>query len=195
MRKLSIHWINAMLKKIAIFFSILFLTASGFYLFLVNDKPVAAVLAQQDGDFLDFAFNDLQGQSRQLKEWQGQVVLLNLWATWCPPCRREMPDFVELQKEYASKGFIVVAIAMDNADASRNFARQFGLNFPVLIGEMNAKSLQLAKKLGNANVSLPYTAIINRQGQIMYRQAGQLTAPRARSIIEPLLIQAATEPV
>ena len=86
----------------------------------------------------DFELDSLDGKNMKLSDFRGKAVLLNFWATWCGPCKIEMPWFVELQKEYGPQGFQIVGVAMDE-DASTEdiakFAKQMGVNYPVLIGK------------------------------------------------------------
>jgi len=121
----------------------------------------------------EFSFPDVQGINRNSSEWKNRILVINFWATWCPPCREEMPLFVKLQKQYADKGVQFVAIAIDEPDLVRDFHDVYGLNFPTLIGGMEA--VKLANTLGNRFDSLPFTAIFDRQGKTHHIQAGPVT--------------------
>jgi len=120
-------------------------------------------------------FPDVQGQRQPLAQWRGQIVVLNFWASWCAPCREEMPDFAALRTQYRSKGVEFVGIAIDNAASVENFLRQYPVNYPILIGEGAAHSL--ARQLGNASGALPYTLVLDRKGNIVMTHLGRL--PRA----------------
>lgn len=132
-----------------------------------------------------FNFPDLDGKQRHLTEWQGQVVLLNFWAPWCPPCRKEMPALMELQGKYAARGFTVVGITIDTHDNAQVFADNLGINFPILIGEEGG--LELAQTLGNKVGALPYTVILDRQGRIAYTHRSEITLEQAEQAVLPLL--------
>ena len=119
-----------------------------------------------------FRFVDLDGVSRDSTEWQGQILIVNFWATWCPPCRQEMPLFVELQEKYRARGLQIVGIAIDDPDLVRDFADVYGINFPVLIG--SADAIRLANTLGNRFDSLPFTAVFDRNGNTHYVQVGEI---------------------
>lgn len=134
---------------------------------------------------LAFDFPDLEGKPRQLKEWHGQVILLNFWAPWCPPCRKEMPALMELQDKYAQRGLTVVGITIDTQAHAEAFATPLGINFPILIGEDGG--LELAGTLGNAAGALPYTVVLDRQGSVAYTHRGGLTLQQAEQAVLPLL--------
>jgi len=122
---------------------------------------------------------------RHSSEWQGKVVLLNFWATWCPPCRHEMPHFAALQKEYGDQGFEVVAIATDDEALVRNFAEIHGLNFTILLGDM--RSMRIARQLGNRFDAMPYSAIFDRNGKTRMVHAGGLNRRQLEAAILPIL--------
>jgi len=118
-----------------------------------------------------FAFADLDGHMRRSTEWGDRILVINFWATWCPPCRRELPVFAELQSAYAGRGVQFLAIAIDDADAVRDFVAKHPFNFPVLLGEDAA--VTLAKHLGNRVASLPYTVVVDRGGAVRARHVGE----------------------
>ena len=132
-----------------------------------------------------FSLPDLENTIRNSSEWQGKVVILNFWATWCPPCRSETPTFVELQEEYAARGLQFVGIAIDDRKKVEDFMDTYGVNYPMLIGEGSA--IELAKQYGNRFGALPYTVIIDRQGVIKHIQRGELTRETAEQNIQQLL--------
>jgi len=113
-----------------------------------------------------FTLTDIQGRNVSLSDFRGKVVILDFWATWCPPCKREIPDFINLQSEYASKGLQVVGIALDEPDKVRLFARQNGMNYPVLLG-----TDQIAAQYGGID-GIPTTFIVDREGNIVNRFEG-----------------------
>ncbi|KPK09347.1 MAG: hypothetical protein AMJ64_00415 [Betaproteobacteria bacterium SG8_39] len=122
---------------------------------------------------------DVAGRTRRLSEWHGKVVLCNFWATWCAPCREEIPMLIDLRERYAAQGFEVVGIAIDNADKVREFSSKYAISYPVLIAE--AKGLDLLRKLGNNAGALPFTVTLDRRGTVLERKLGILR----RSDIEP----------
>jgi len=122
---------------------------------------------------VDFTLPDLDGQPRQLSEWDGDLVLLNFWATWCPPCKKEMPMFQERYEQHADRGFTIVAVAVDELDEARAFVDGFGIEFPVLIGQDDA--IAVGREYGNRIGALPYTVIIDRDGFIRETHRGEVT--------------------
>lgn len=117
----------------------------------------------------DFVLTDLQGRSLKLSDLRGKAVVLNFWATWCPPCKEEIPWFVELQKRYGSQGLQIVGISMDDGDQKdvERFAAENSINYPILF----AKD-KVAEQYGGIEF-LPTTFYIDRNGVVMDRVYGQ----------------------
>ena len=133
----------------------------------------------------EFSFPDITGGNRSSNEWRGKILVINFWATWCPPCREDMPLFVELQKQYAAQGIQFVSIAIDEPGLVRDFYDVYGINFPTMIGGVEA--IKLANTLGNRFDSLPFTAIFDRNGKSHYIRAGQVTRELLIAEFEKLL--------
>jgi peroxiredoxin len=130
----------------------------------------------------EFAMKDLDGELRNIKDWDGKVVLLNFWATWCPPCIKEIPLFVELQNTYSDQGFQVIGIAIDDEDAVRAFADDMGINYPIMVSELEA--IELSRRYGNRIGGLPYSVIINRKGEISHTITGDVDKIKAEKILK-----------
>jgi thiol-disulfide isomerase/thioredoxin len=111
--------------------------------------------------------------------------VLNFWATWCPPCLKEIPDFIDLQKQYADKGLQFIGIALEDKEPVAEYAAKTKINYPILSGGDNG--IALAHQLGNSMDAVPYTLIVNRQGQIIYRHPGELSKEQLLKVIAPLL--------
>jgi thiol-disulfide isomerase/thioredoxin len=126
-------------------------------------------------------FADLDGKIRQMDEWREKVLLCNFWATWCAPCREEIPLLMDVRARYAATGFEVVGIAIDNVDKVRHFASFMKISYPLLIAE--ADGLDLMRQLGNSGGGLPYTVVANRRGAIVRRKLGALKAPELEDIL------------
>lgn len=132
-----------------------------------HEAEAAATDAARVGPAPDFTLKDLQGNEVSLSDYKGQVVLLNFWATWCGPCKIEMPWFVEFQRQYKDKGFTVLAVSLDDdIDPVAPFVEKYGLNFPVVWGDN-----ETADKFGGV-AALPTTLIINREGEIIGSHTG-----------------------
>lgn len=127
--------------------------------------PAVSALWQQ-------AYPDLQGETQALSQWRGQVVVLNFWASWCAPCREEIPDFIALREQHHQKGVEFVGIAIDNAANVEKFLEQQPVNYPILIGEGAAHSL--ARLLGNPSGALPYTVVLDREGGVVMTHLGRV---------------------
>ena len=130
-----------------------------------------------------FRLEDQSGTQVTSREIEGKVVLLNFWATWCGPCRTEMPWFVEFQNRYRDAGFTVLAVSMDHQgwEVVRPFIEQQGLNFPVFVGDRD-----FGDAFGGVDV-LPTTFIVDRTGKITARHRGLIDKSEYEKEIEALL--------
>lgn len=133
----------------------------------------------------DFSLKDVDGQARSVGEWDGQVLVLNFWATWCPPCRKEMPAFIDLQDEFGGQGLQFVGIAIDDLEDVRKFAAEIGVNYPILVGDQDA--IEVSQAYGNGIGALPYTVVIDRGGRIVYTKPGELSREQAHAVVSGLL--------
>jgi thiol-disulfide isomerase/thioredoxin len=134
-----------------------------------KNRAAGSVSGQLRGQVApDFELQSLEGKNVKLSDFHGKAVLLNFWATWCIPCKVEMPWFVELQKEYGPKGFQIVGVAMDDASTEdiAKFAKQMGVNYPVLLGKE-----AVGQSYGGVGV-LPTTFFIDRDGKLVAREFG-----------------------
>ncbi|HWA39875.1 MAG TPA: TlpA disulfide reductase family protein [Burkholderiales bacterium] len=119
---------------------------------------------------LNTVFPDLHGQARRLRDWQGKTVVVNFWATWCEPCREEIPLLIQASDTYAGRGLEVVGIAIDTVDKIREFGAKFGISYTSLVGDMRA--LDLIRQLGNPAGALPFSVILDRAGAVASRKLG-----------------------
>lgn len=138
-----------------------------------------------EGEILRSAsFPDLAGKTRQLAEWRGKVLMCNFWATWCAPCREEIPLLIAAREKYGTSGVEIVGIALDNAAKVQEFSLTYGISYPVLLAE--ADGLDLMRRLGNSSGGLPYTVVVDRKGVLAYRKLGALKQGDLDSILGPL---------
>ena len=133
----------------------------------------------------DFSLPDLAGKMHHMSEWDGKVTVVNFWATWCPPCKRELPAFIELQNLYGTHGVQFVGIAIDNKEQVIAYTDNIGLTYPTLLGEDDA--IKVSHAFGNRLDALPYTVIIDRKGDIALVHRGELTRELAEQTIKSLL--------
>lgn len=117
-------------------------------------------------------FSDLAGNIRQISDWRGKILVCNFWATWCAPCREEMPLFARMQMEYADKSVQFVGIGIDQVSKMREFSKSFRIPYPLLVA--GAETLGLMQKLGNASGGLPFTIVLDRGGRLAARHLGAL---------------------
>jgi thiol-disulfide isomerase/thioredoxin len=142
-----------------------------------RDSPAASLLG--------LALPDIDGHEQRLDQWKGKVLVVNFWATWCEPCREEMPEFVKAQAALGGKGLQFVGIAIDQPDKIRQFSRELKLNYPSLVGGYGA--LELSKSFGNNFMALPFTVIVDREGRVAYGQMGPLKPGKLDAIVGQLL--------
>jgi thiol-disulfide isomerase/thioredoxin len=140
--------------------------------------PGPAVLAER---IPQFQLADRDGTMRSLADWQGKSLVVNFWATWCAPCRREIPLLGELQQQYGPAGFQVIGIAADYRDKVIAYADEAGIKYPLLIGEQEA--LDAAAAFGVDIVGFPFTVFSDSQGRVIACHVGELTRPQAEVIL------------
>jgi len=128
---------------------------------------------------------DTSGTPQSLGQWRGKVLVVNFWATWCEPCREEMPEFVRAQQELGPRGLQFVGIAVDQADKVGRFAQELHLNYPALIGGYDA--MEVSQGLGNRLAALPFTIVVDRQGRVAETHLGPLKPNQLRAILSDLL--------
>jgi peroxiredoxin len=133
----------------------------------------------------DIRIPDLEGREHSLSEWRGMVLVVNFWATWCPPCVVEIPGFIGLQQELGPEGLQFVGIALDDPEAARRFATERGVNYPVLVG--SDEVTRLMQQLGNAVGALPYTVVFDRAGGIAHTHQGEWREADARATLRAAL--------
>jgi thiol-disulfide isomerase/thioredoxin len=156
---------------VALLVAILAMLASGKYLDRNRKHATVKLVGEVRGvPAPDFELTALDGKRVKLSDYRGKAVLLNFWATWCSPCKVEMPWFVELQKQYGSDGLVILGIAMDDSEAPKiaAFASELGVNYPVLLG-----TDQVSEEYGNVEF-LPTSFYIDRGGKIIGKGTGLL---------------------
>ncbi|MEP7234314.1 MAG: TlpA disulfide reductase family protein [Ignavibacteriota bacterium] len=171
-----------MSNKRPVFFVIFFLiTGVAIFLFArpkAEDIKHAAFSDQKPAP--DFVLNDLDGKQVRLSDFKGKTVVLNFWATWCGPCVKEMPGFMELQSQYGGEGLQFIGIALDQEGAVRvkPFVEKRKINYPILIG-----TSEIADKFGGMN-AIPVTFLIDKKGMIREQYIGM----REKADLEPMVL-------
>jgi thiol-disulfide isomerase/thioredoxin len=116
----------------------------------------------------EWQLNGLNGKTVKFSDFRGNVVILDFWATWCAPCRVEIPHFVELQKQYGAKGLTIIGVSLDEQgpEVVKKFVKQFGVNYPIVMGNR-----KVVEDYGGV-VAVPTTFVIDREGRIVSRHMG-----------------------
>jgi len=129
----------------------------------------------------EFSLQDRDGQMRSITSWTGKSMIVNFWATWCAPCRREIPLLKQIQEQQATEGFQVVGVAVDDRDEVLSFADQIAINYPLLIGEQDG--LDAVMKFGQGSLGFPFTAFTDQQHRIVAFHQGELTKSQADALL------------
>jgi thiol-disulfide isomerase/thioredoxin len=172
-----------LIRRIGIAGVALVALGAGLYFGMRDQAPAPAPAAAAAINGL--ALPDADGKERRIDEWRGKVVVVNFWATWCAPCREEMPEFMKAQQELGPKGLQFVGIAVDQADKVKQYAAEIGLNYPTLVGGFGA--MELSKTLGNTLMALPFTVVLDRKGAVAHTQLGVLKPDKLDAIVKQLL--------
>jgi thiol-disulfide isomerase/thioredoxin len=133
---------------------------------------------------MDTALDSLDGGRKSLGTWKGKVLVVNFWATWCGPCRKEIPEFIRMQQRLGDKGLQFVGIAIDEKEKVAAYVREIGINYPVLVGELDA--VEMSRSLGNELGGLPFTIVIDRSGKVVHAVLGATTEASLDPIIQGL---------
>lgn len=120
----------------------------------------------------DYTLGSVDGSVMSASDFDGQVVLVNFWATWCAPCREEMPMLMDIRARYNADGLEVVGIAIDDVAAARSFVDELGIEYPNLVGSTDV--MATLRLYGNSSGALPYTVLVDRQGKIVWIRSGVL---------------------
>jgi peroxiredoxin len=132
----------------------------------------------------EFSLRDRAGELKSIRTWQGKSLVINFWATWCGPCRREIPLLKQLQAERAAAGFQVVGVAVDHREDVLKFADEMQMEYPILIGEQDA--LTAAESFGIHVLGFPFTVFSDAKGRVVTVHLGELTAPQAKAILDAI---------
>ena len=121
------------------------------------------------------------GKSANSGNWRQKVLIVNFWASWCPPCVEEMPTLDKIAQEYAHKNVLIVGIGIDSPSNIREFLLKTPVSYPIVIGGLEGSNL--AKQMGNAQGALPYTVIINPKGKAIFTKLGKISEEELRKAI------------
>jgi thiol-disulfide isomerase/thioredoxin len=183
-----------MIKKIIQAFAyliVMFILGFGIYFFLLQpNSPLKSVLGNDTKLSTATLFaaklpneNNVQ---QALKQYQGKIIVLNFWATWCGPCREEMPELSQLHAEHLNKDVVVLGVAIDTVALIKEFTQDTPVSYPLFSAE--DEGMALAHALGNDRGVLPYTVIIDRRGNVVKTYFGRINKELLESTLKPLLL-------
>lgn len=147
-------------------------------------EPSSATQTLIGAPLPQFSLLGLDGVREDINQWQGKVRVINFWATWCPPCTREIPAMIALQESYGRQGLQVIGIALDNNEAVQSYVKESGVNYPILLGD---EAIKVSEQLGNDMGILPYTVIVDQLGNVAYIRYGEVERDTLENEIKKLL--------
>ena len=142
-----------------------------------SDRPDAEAAAE----LMRLRLPDTSGNEQSLAQWRNKVLIVNFWATWCEPCREEVPVLLRAQAKYAANGVQVVGISVDSVDKVRQFAIEYRIGYPLVVGSMDI--IDLTRRLGNKAAGLPYTVVLDRSGRVVKTHLGGISEAELESAI------------
>ncbi|MBK7355065.1 redoxin family protein [Propionivibrio sp.] len=143
-----------------------------------ENTPADAAIA----NFFNELLNDADGHPFDLAQLRGKILVLNFWATWCTPCREEMPEFSRLQTKYAANGVQFVGIALDSADNVSSFVKQYPVTYPLLIA--GTRGAEITRQLGNARLALPYSIVFSAKTEVLMTRLGRISEPELDALLQ-----------
>jgi peroxiredoxin len=134
----------------------------------------------------ELSFPDLAGESHNLREWEGKVLLINFWASWCAPCQAEIRHLVEYQQAFGPQGLQVVGLGLDSPRKLRNVQRSLGINYPILVVDAK-ESRSILRSWGNKSGLIPFTVIFDKSGRVVRAHKGIIDDQQFDLLVKPLL--------
>lgn len=159
------------------------MTRLGLFLAAITIAFAPTGVVGQEARAPQFVLKDLNGRTVRLSDYRGKVVMINFWATWCPPCRAEMPELVRLQRKHGVEGLQIIGITYppENKTRVRRFAKSLKVNYPIALGTSELKARYSSEE------TLPLTVVINRDGKVNDIISGILLREEFDEKIKPLL--------
>lgn len=147
---------------------------------LYTDKPGEEIIIT-DGYKNDFTLDDIEGDEISISDFSGDIIVLNFWATWCPPCREEIPDFIAVYDKYKDQGVQFIGVSNEDASTIKNFAGEYKINYILLVDRSSVIMSDWDVR------AIPTTYILGKDGQILYKNVGMMTGTQLERIIEDSL--------
>ena len=156
-----------------------------FHLLQPDPSKIDPVSLDTSIDLYSIPLFDLDEHQTTIGDWEGNIVIVNFWAPWCAPCRREVPALIQTHREYAKQGVRVLGIALDSEPQVSRFAAEYKINYPLFLG--GNRNAMYNAAFGNPSGSLPFTAILDRKQRIVFQHNGELSAEQLQKQIDSLL--------
>jgi thiol-disulfide isomerase/thioredoxin len=171
------------LLRLAVAIALVFAVVEGISIYrsLSFWKPQSQVESPVGTAWLQMTLPDLQQKPQSLAQWKGQVVVLNFWASWCEPCKDEMPLLDGLQKSLELQKVRFIGVGIDEPGALRDYLKSHPVSYPVLVGD--STTLALTRPFGNSQQGLPFTLVLDRQGQVVSEKLGRIHEDDLRAAI------------
>lgn len=180
--------LKKLLPKLA-YLLVMFLLGFAIYYFFLSPHNLLKKEEQQPVLPTAALFNanlpNASAENQPLSQYKGKLIVLNFWATWCPPCREEMPELSKLHEENQNKNLVVLGIAIDSLAQIQAFTKETPVSYPLFAAEDDG--MALASGLGNDKGVLPYTLIIDQQGKVVKTYFGRISKPLLETTLKPLL--------
>jgi len=157
-----------------IIITVIFMTSA---IFIFSSCKGSGNVSSSDNDF---TLTDLEGNPVSLSDFKGNIVVLNFWATWCPPCIAEIPDFVKVFNEFRDKDVQFIGVSNEDISTLKNFAADYNINYPILVDDKNIMAIWGIR-------AIPTTFVFDRDGQIVFKNVGMMTGEQIRNVIENIL--------
>jgi len=169
---------------LAVFFAAAFATAGFlYYQWRSGEEPPDPAVAGRR--ILAAKLMGIDDKLQPFEQWRGKVLVVNFWATWCAPCREEIPGFIQFQERYRARGVQFVGVAIDQKERVAPYAKEMGINYPLMVGGL--ETMEFARELGNRRSVLPFTLVIDRAGTVNTAQVGMLRPDKLETLLKPLL--------